>query len=300
MAPPDKKGIFPDHTMDLIRFAQTRTHYEGLADYFLNRFRDPLKNPTKSAIANRLDTLVTGTFFGDLTCGKSTINLEEAIAYRKVLLFNLGKGILSDDESQTFGRLIVALVQGIAVRRDFDRKYTPIHFLIDEVHNYATASMKTVLREARKYQLYLTSVQQSIGDEMKPDLARLMKSQTLIHITGMAQRDEQKNAAAFVGCEIEDIATLGPGEFYMSVNSRPPVRFQGRSDLLGLRNSMTVPSWVIQVERQLERYYRPRYGEAKFDPEVVETMERNDPAEAPPAPPAATPDDDDEVRPGAF
>jgi hypothetical protein len=44
----------------------------------------------------------------------------------------------------------------------------------------------------------------------------------------------------------------------MSVGTRPPVRFRGRPDLVGFKYSMTPPSWDVQLEGQLERYYRSK------------------------------------------
>jgi hypothetical protein len=226
METPEFKGRnvqpnFSERNKELVRFGQSRTHYQGMPEYFTQRFRDQRRDVSKVAIANRLDGLITGTFFGELVCGKSTLDLEEAIRLKKVVLFNFGKGALSADESQTFGRLILGLVKGIAMRREFGQYHVPIHLIVDEAHDFVSESMEELLRQTRKYQCYLTTAQLALGDGMSASLAKLMKGQTHVHIMGQA-RDDLKEAAQFVGCEVADLKTLRQGDFYMSVGNHPP------------------------------------------------------------------------------
>ncbi|MEZ4950650.1 MAG: hypothetical protein R2784_14885 [Saprospiraceae bacterium] len=73
-------------------------------------------------------------FYNITSSGISTINLEDSVNQGKVVLFNLSKGKLGEDVSETFGRFIIAQLQSIAIRRaklppQFRKK---IYLVIDE------------------------------------------------------------------------------------------------------------------------------------------------------------------------
>lgn len=275
--------------MDLVAFGQSRRHYPAVPSFFTNDFRDDARfRSTKHSISTKIQSLLNSGFFLDMTCGRSTINLEEAIENQKVILFNLGKGLIGDDESQALGRLLVALIQGIAIRRGSG---TPIHLLIDECHNFISPSVRTILLEARKLKLYLTMAQQIVGDGMTPQMAKVITGSSHVLLAGPSQRMHLKDAANLVGAQPEDIGALDRGQFYMSIGSSAPLRFSVRNDLVGNSHAMTDPSWQVQKERQLESYYRPKQT-APEEPPVVDEPRHDD------QPHVDEPDGD--VKPGAW
>lgn len=102
---------------DLIAFGRSLAHYPDTANFFEHHFHHRHYHTTKAAILTKFQTLFSTGRFPALTCGESTIRLERAWEQKKIIVFNLAKGMLGDKESSAFGRLIVALLQGIAVRR---------------------------------------------------------------------------------------------------------------------------------------------------------------------------------------
>ena len=102
---------------DLVAFAQTRHHYEDVPDFFTHDFHSKHYKDTKNAVQAKLQSLFASGKFARLTCGPSTFMLEKAIEERKIIIFNLAEGSLGEQESSAFGRLLVAMLQGIAVRR---------------------------------------------------------------------------------------------------------------------------------------------------------------------------------------
>jgi hypothetical protein len=293
-----KENHVSEKNRALVRFAQKLDHHEGLPEYFTTRFRT-VPDITKRAITSRLDGLVTGTAFGEITCRESTINLEELIDLKKVILFNFSKGV-SADEGATLGRLVISMIQGIALRRELNRYHVPIHMIVDEVHNYVGPSLETVLRETRKYELYLTAIQTTLGDGMSQTLAKLMKQQTMVKIMGQVDRDAYREAVSFVGCEVEEISRLPAYEFFMSVLSRPPVRFKSRIDLLGKRYAMSDSAWKVQLALYQERYYRLRKPAKQPEPDhsgkaTEMVVDKTTPQASPPQPPPSSPDLDDDI-----
>src|SRR5436305_14667962 len=121
-----------------------------------------------------------------MTCGKSTINLEAALTARKVLLFDLSKASIGAVEGAAFGKLIIAMIKGIAFRRDAPGgpPKVPTHLFVDEVHNYVTDSISEIMTEARKTFLHITMAQQTIGAKMPPSLRADITGNANVLITG--------------------------------------------------------------------------------------------------------------------
>jgi hypothetical protein len=246
---------------DLVAFGASRAHHPDVARFFAEDFSDKRRfGATKGSISTKLQSLFNTGFFTDLTCGPSTIDLERALERRQVILFNLSKGLIGETESQAFGRLLVAMLQGIAMRRAEQReeRRVPVHAFIDECHNYITASVRTILLEQRKYRLFLTLCQQIIGENMSGDMSEVITGSCAVQATGYARPLHQRNAAALVQIEPSDIALLGRGDFYMRVGKHPAFRFSGRKELIGFSHRMAEPTWRVVASRQLRAYYRPR------------------------------------------
>ncbi len=98
---------------------------------------------------------------------KSTIDFEDILASRKVLICNFSKGMLGEDTSTLFGTTVLAKLQTAALRRarlsQADR--TPFYLYVDEFQNFATMGFVQMLSEARKYKLFLTMAEQSTSQQ---------------------------------------------------------------------------------------------------------------------------------------
>jgi CxxC-x17-CxxC domain-containing protein len=96
---------------------------------------------------------------------KSTIDIEEIINSRKILIVDLSKGKLGEDNSMLLGALLITKLQIAAMARvkipEEERK--DFFLYIDEFQNFATRSFINILSEARKYRLSLILSHQYIG-----------------------------------------------------------------------------------------------------------------------------------------
>jgi hypothetical protein len=88
---------------------------------------------------------------------KSTIDLREIMDKRKILIMDLSKGKVGEDNSALLGAMVVTKLQLAAMSRtdipEHDRK--DFYLYVDEFQNFATESFATILSEARKYRLNL-------------------------------------------------------------------------------------------------------------------------------------------------
>ena len=249
-----------DVNQDLIEFGASRSHYPDVETFFASgAFGKERYGVTKGSIYTKLQDLFNTGVFAELTCGPSTIDLEYAINNRKVILFDLGKGSVGEEEGRAFGRLIVAMLQGIAMRRVNIPKHkrVPCHLIIDECHNFISRSVEDIYRETRKFRLYLTLCQQIVGDNMGTDIAKIVLGNSNVQFGGYAQPNAQAATAKLLSVDASDVGALNKGDFFVRMGNNPSFRMHVRSDLLSFANSMTGPSWRRLVKKQLGEYYRP-------------------------------------------
>lgn len=94
---------------------------------------------------------------------KSSFNIRQIMDDGKILIVNLSRGLIGEDNSDILGAMLVTKIQLAAMTRaDIvnidDRK--PFYLYVDEFQNFATDSFATILSEARKYGLNLTVANQ--------------------------------------------------------------------------------------------------------------------------------------------
>jgi len=97
---------------------------------------------------------------------KSTFNIREIMDQGKILIVNLSKGLIGEDNASILGAFLVTKIQLAAMSRSdipniADRR--PFYLYVDEFQNFATDSFATILSEARKYALNLTVANQYIS-----------------------------------------------------------------------------------------------------------------------------------------
>jgi hypothetical protein len=97
---------------------------------------------------------------------KSTFNIRQIMDEGKILIVNLSKGLIGEDNAAILGSFLVTKIQLAAMSRSdipniADRR--PFYLYVDEFQNFATDSFATILSEARKYALNLTVANQYIG-----------------------------------------------------------------------------------------------------------------------------------------
>ena len=98
---------------------------------------------------------------------KSTIDFDDILTNRKILICNFSKGILGEDTSELLGIMVIAKFQLASLRRVRIKQSerTPYYLYVDEFQNFATLSFVQMLSESRKYKLFLTMAEQSTSQQ---------------------------------------------------------------------------------------------------------------------------------------
>jgi hypothetical protein len=126
---------------------------------FANEAVAPVLNKVGAFTANPLVRNIIGQ-------QKSSFNIRKIMDEGKILIVNLSRGLVGEDNAAILGSLLVTKIQLAAMSRaDFshieDRK--PFYLYVDEFQNFATDSFAVILSEARKYGLNLTVANQYIS-----------------------------------------------------------------------------------------------------------------------------------------
>jgi len=117
-------------------------------------------------IQNKVGQFVSNPLIRNIIGQKhSKLNLREIMDEGKILIVNLSKGLMGEENSALLGAMLVTKLQLAAMSRvdmpESERK--DFYLYVDEFQNYATESFANILSEARKYRLNLILVHQYLA-----------------------------------------------------------------------------------------------------------------------------------------
>ena len=97
---------------------------------------------------------------------RSSFDVRKIMDEGKILVVNLSKGLIGEDNAGILGSFLVTKIQLAAMSRsdipDVSKR-RPFYLYVDEFQNFATDSFSVILSEARKYGLNLTVANQYIS-----------------------------------------------------------------------------------------------------------------------------------------
>jgi len=135
--------------------------------------QDRMKIEAISPIMNKVGQFLSSPIVRNIVGQpKSTVNLRFAMDKKKIIIVNLSKGKLGEDNSSLLGAMLITKFQIDAMSRAdvTEKERVPFYLYVDEFQNFATDSFATILSEARKYKLNLTMANQYIAQ--MPDEVR--------------------------------------------------------------------------------------------------------------------------------
>lgn len=125
-------------------------------------YRNEAIAPIQNKVGQFLNTVLIRNIVGQ---SKSTLNLEEIMNKEKILLVNVSKGRIGEDNSALLGGMIITKLQLVTMERvripEEERK--DFYLYVDEFQNFVTEAFATMLSEARKYRLNVIVAHQYIG-----------------------------------------------------------------------------------------------------------------------------------------
>jgi hypothetical protein len=134
------------------------TEFAGWETKFATEAVAPVLNKVGAFTANPMIRNIVGQ-------PKSTFNIREIMDSGKILIMNLSRGLVGEDNAAILGSMMVTKVQLATMSRAdiAEDQRRPFYLYVDEFQNFATDSFAVILSEARKYGLCLTVANQYIA-----------------------------------------------------------------------------------------------------------------------------------------
>lgn len=163
-----------------------------------------------AAIQNKIGQLLSVPMIRNIVGQTgSKLSIREAMDSGKIILVNLSKGNLGEDNSAFLGSMLVTKFQLDAMSRtDIPEKERKDFYLyVDEFQNFATESFATILSEARKYRLNLTIAHQYIGQLTLGDKSDALKNAVFGNVGSMCSFQVGSDDAEDLSLQFEEMVS---------------------------------------------------------------------------------------------
>lgn len=213
---------------------------------------------TKGSLRAKIGSILQSETFADVTSGTSTFILEQEVEAGKTVIFDLKKWG-DDNTAAGFGRMVIALVAAMAMRRDSGwavsaKALRPVFVYVDEVSMFVGPAIIKILYRLRQNGIHLIMAQQTPGDGFDDDAKKQIFTNTAIKF---AHGDNQREMLTAIGAPPESMQGLAKGEFIGRWgHGSEPFKVRIRRDRANFSNSMSKEQWGDLVANQLARYYR--------------------------------------------
>jgi hypothetical protein len=151
---------------------------------------------------------------------ENKIDLEKLMNDKKIILINLSKGKIGEENSSFFGSMFITKIkQAGMARAKMDKKDRDDFYLyVDEFQNVVTETFENILSEARKYGLNLTMAHQYVGQIIPKVQAAVLGNVGSIIAFRIGGDDAVKLKPEFAPIfDVKDLINLGIGEFYIKM-----------------------------------------------------------------------------------
>lgn len=196
---------------------------------------------------------------------KSTFNVRQIMDDGKILIVNLSKGLLGEDNSGILGSFLVTKIQLAAMSRSDipdikDRR--PFYLYVDEFQNFATDSFATILSEARKYGLNLTVANQYIS-QMSETVRGAVFGNVGTMISFRISADDAPILAKQFAPQFEDKDLLQMHNRHFIIN----MVINGEKAPAFSATTLTLPPAQTDITSQIIAYTRERYSRSREEVE---------------------------------
>lgn len=140
--------------------------HQQVREFWLNEFEKYsvyLKSEATSPVLNKVGQFLTSIPLRNIVGQReNTFDLRNVMDSGKILIVNLAKGKIGEDNASLLGSMLVTKIQLAAMSRTElqESKRRPFYLYVDEIHNFLTLSFADILSESRKYGLNLVLAHQ--------------------------------------------------------------------------------------------------------------------------------------------
>ncbi len=149
---------------------------------------------------------------------ENKVDFEDIMNNRKILLINLSKGKIGEENASFFGSMFVTKIkQAGMARADLpEAARNDFYLYVDEFHNLVTATFINLFSEARKYGICLTVAHQYTAQLLPAVLATVLGNVATIVVFRVGGEDAMKLEEEMTPVfKAKDMINLGAQEFYI-------------------------------------------------------------------------------------
>lgn len=139
-----------------------------------SKYHDRLMADAIAPIQNKVGQFLSSALIRNIVGQtKSSFSVREVMDQEKILIMNLSKGRVGEDNSALLGAMMITKIQLAAMARvdTPEKERKDFYLYVDEFQNFATESFSNILSEARKYRLnlilahqYIAQLEESVRD----------------------------------------------------------------------------------------------------------------------------------------
>jgi len=152
---------------------------------------------------------------------KSSFDFHEAMQNNKIIIINIAKGKIGEDNTALLGSMIITKIQEATMSRvnlpEKERK--EFYLYVDEFQHFATDSFDQILSEARKFNLSLTIAHQYLG-QLNESIRKTVFGNvgTLVSFRVGAEDAELLSKEFLPQVSTEDLINLDFRDFYAKLS----------------------------------------------------------------------------------
>lgn len=151
---------------------------------------------------------------------ENKVDIEKLMNEKKVILINLSKGKLGEENSSFFGSMFITKIKQAGMARanlpESTRK--DFYLYVDEFHNLVTETFENLLSEARKYGLCMTVANQYMGQLLLGVQAAVLGNVGGIIVFRVGGEDAERLEVEMTPVfKAKDMLNLGMQEFYIKM-----------------------------------------------------------------------------------
>jgi hypothetical protein len=151
---------------------------------------------------------------------QNKIDISELMNQEKIILINLSKGRLGEENSSFLGSMFLTKIKQAGMERasipEGERK--DFYLYVDEFQNVVTQTFENILSEARKYALNLTIAHQYVGQILPKVHQAVLGNCGSVIAFRIGGEDAVKMKPEFAPIfDVKDLINLAVGEFYVKM-----------------------------------------------------------------------------------
>ncbi|HLP86737.1 MAG TPA: DUF87 domain-containing protein [Candidatus Paceibacterota bacterium] len=196
---------------------------------------------------------------------ENKIDLEKLMNEQKIILINLSKGKIGEENSSFFGSMFLTKIKqaGMARAKMDPKDRHDFYLYVDEFHNIVTDTFENILSEARKYGINLIVAHQYVGQLIPKVQQAVLGNIGSIISFRVGGDDATKLKPEFAPVfDVKDMINLGVGEFYIKMTIDGESYDPFSAETLRVLPA-THPSYSDEVIESSRRKYAILAGEAQ-------------------------------------